>query len=359
LAACLPAQRDPRKVQHALRDLLRQRVFGLAYGYEDCHDAARLADDPMHKLAVARDMWEPYSNATLDHVPDPAGRIVFDRFHVMGYVGKAVDTVRKQEHRDLMAAGNETLKGSKYLWLYSRGNVPERRRDAFQRVRHKELKVGRAWAITESLRRLWYYVYPVSGRKFWKHWYFWATHSRLEPIRNAAETVRRHIDNILTYYQHPVTNAMSEGINSKIQKIKRMACGFRNIEYFKTAIDFHREGSICTHAEPGSAKNVSTTISWHVAVLRSLSQPSLTPCPSLLAEQGGQQVPLVCLGYLVYLVCVARRTRATGQPRHTRDHHHDAVISARPLTMNPLLGSFDTTNQSPFFYASLNYHSSI
>ena len=40
LAACLPAQRDPRKVQHALRDLLRQRVFGLACGYEDCHDAA-------------------------------------------------------------------------------------------------------------------------------------------------------------------------------------------------------------------------------------------------------------------------------------------------------------------------------
>ena len=143
LAACLPAQRDPRKVQHALRDLLRQRVFGLACGYEDCHDAARLADYPMHKLAVARDMWEPYSNATLDHVPDAAGKIVFDRFHVMGYVGNAVDTVRKQEHRDLMASGDETLKGRKYLWLYSRENVPERRRDAFQRVRHKELKVGR------------------------------------------------------------------------------------------------------------------------------------------------------------------------------------------------------------------------
>ena len=63
--------------------------------------------------AVAMDMWEPYINATLEHVPDAAGKIVFDRFHVMGYVGKAVDTVRKQEHRELMAAGDETLKGSK------------------------------------------------------------------------------------------------------------------------------------------------------------------------------------------------------------------------------------------------------
>lgn len=192
--------------------------------------------------AVAMDMWAPYIQATLARVPEAAGKIVFDRFHVMGYLGKAVDTVRKQEHRALMAAGDETLKGSKYLWLYSWENVPQQRRDEFDILRRKELKVGRAWAIKESLRRLWHYVYPASGWKFWKRWYFWATHSRLEPIRKAAETVRRHIDNILTYYQHPVTNAMSEGLNSKIQKIKSMACGFRNIENFKTAIYFRCGG---------------------------------------------------------------------------------------------------------------------
>ena len=192
--------------------------------------------------AVAMDMWAPYIQATRARVPEAAGKIVFDRFHVMGYLGKAVDTVRKQEHRALMASGDETLKGSKYLWLYSRENVPQQRRDEFAILRRKELKVGRAWAIKESLRHLWHYVYPGSGWKFWKRWYFWATHSRLGPIRKAAETVHRHIDNILTYYQHPVTNAMSEGLNSKIQKIKSMACGFRNLENFKTAIYFHCGG---------------------------------------------------------------------------------------------------------------------
>jgi transposase len=192
--------------------------------------------------AVAMDMWEPYIQATRAQVPEAAEKIVFDRFHVMGHIGKAVDTVRKQEHRDLMASGDETLKGSKYLWLYSRENVPERRRDEFAALMRQELKVGRAWAIKEALRCLWRYVYPASGWKFWKRWYFWATHSRLEPIRKAAETIRRHIDNIVTYYQHPVTNAMSEGLNSQIQKIKSMACGFRNSENFKTAIYFHCGG---------------------------------------------------------------------------------------------------------------------
>lgn len=192
--------------------------------------------------AVAMDMWKPYIQSTLAKVPDAAGKIVFDRFHVMGYIGKAVDAVRRQEHLELMKSGDETLKGSKHLWLYSRENLPDWRRNEFNALRRQELKVGRAWAIKEALRRLWRYTYPEAGRKFWKRWYFWATHSRLAPVRAAAETIRRHIDNILTYYQHPVTNAMSEGLNSKIQKIKSMACGFRNMENFKTAIYFHCGG---------------------------------------------------------------------------------------------------------------------
>ena len=225
---------DEGTVEHIAEDRKQESLEGYYAG---------LSPQQLDGLeAVARDMWEPYIQATRARVPEAAGKIVFDRFHIMGHVGKAGDTVRQQEHRELMAAGDETLKGSKYLWLYSWENGPERRRDAFAALRHKELKVGRAWAIKEALRRLWHYVYPASGWKFWKRWYFWATHSRLAPRRKAAETVRRHIHNIVTYYQHPVTNAMSEGLHSQMQKIKSRACGFRNTEHFKTAIYFHCGG---------------------------------------------------------------------------------------------------------------------
>jgi len=192
--------------------------------------------------AVAIDMGEPYIQATLTKVPDAAEQIVFDRFHIRGQVGKAVDTVCKQEHPDLRASGDETLTGSTYRWLYSRENLSAQRRDQFAALMRQALKVGRAGARKETLRRLWHYVYPASGWKFWKRWYFWATHSRREPIRKAAETIRRHVDNVLTYDQHPITNAMSEGLNSQIQKIKSMACGFRNTEHFKTALYFHCGG---------------------------------------------------------------------------------------------------------------------
>src|SRR5664279_2174252 len=45
--------------------------------------------------AVAMDMWEPYAASARAHLPDPDSKIVFDRYHLMGYLTKAVDTVRK------------------------------------------------------------------------------------------------------------------------------------------------------------------------------------------------------------------------------------------------------------------------
>jgi hypothetical protein len=66
MAACLVDRRDPDKIRHPVRDLLRQRIMGLACGYEDANDAARLADDPLHKLAVGRD---PVTGAALASQP--------------------------------------------------------------------------------------------------------------------------------------------------------------------------------------------------------------------------------------------------------------------------------------------------
>lgn len=66
LAACLVDRRDPDKIRHSVRDLLRQRIIGLACGYEDANDAARLVNDPLHKLAVGRD---PVTDAALASQP--------------------------------------------------------------------------------------------------------------------------------------------------------------------------------------------------------------------------------------------------------------------------------------------------
>ena len=194
--------------------------------------------------AVAMDMWDPYIRATREGLPHGSDRVVFDRFHIMREMTTAVDLVRKQEHRALRRAGDgaSVLSGSKYLWLYSAERLPAKHAARFAELQALNLRVGRAWAIKEALRTLWTFRQLAAARRFFQRWYHWARCSRLGPVRKAAATLKRHADGILRYCQHPITNGVTEGLNSKIMTIKRKACGFRNPQHFQTAIYFHCGG---------------------------------------------------------------------------------------------------------------------
>jgi transposase len=187
---------------------------------------------------VAMDMWEPYVRATLEHVPLAAEKIVFDRFHIMKHMNEAVDEVRREEHRELSRQDDDTLKGTKHLWLYAGENLPDKYQAAFARVRDRNLRTARAWAIKETLRDLWHYQAVSWARRFFRRWYGWAVHSQLEPVREVAAMLQRRLEQVLNYCKHEITNAVAEGLNSKIMAIKRRACGYRNKENFKTAIYF-------------------------------------------------------------------------------------------------------------------------
>jgi len=193
--------------------------------------------------AVAMDMWEPYISATRSGLPDGGEKIVFDRFHIMRDMTKAVDTVRKQEHRGFLRAGEDSpLTGTKYLWLFSDERRPDHHADSFATLQALNLKVGRAWAIKEALRTLWTFRQGAAVRRFFTRWYDWAIRSRLEPVKKSAAMLKRHLDGVLRYVKHPITNGVAEGLNSKIMSIKRKAGGFRNPQNFTTAIYFHCGG---------------------------------------------------------------------------------------------------------------------
>jgi len=192
--------------------------------------------------AISLDMWPPYINACRDKVPGAEHKMVFDRFHIMRHVVDAVDAVRKREHKALLAGGDATLSKSKYLWLYSAENVPAKSRERFKQLKGAQLKTARAWALKESLRELWNFTREGWAQRFWRRWYFWATHSKLPPMIEAAKMIARHLPNVLTYFTHRISNAVAEGLNSKIATIQKRACGYRNPERFKIAVYFHCGG---------------------------------------------------------------------------------------------------------------------
>ena len=190
--------------------------------------------------AVAMDMWEPYLEATREAAPQAL--IVHDKFHAARELNKAVDLVRRKEHRELKAQGEETLTKTRYLWLKNPKHFTERQRSHFAALQLDTLKVGRAWAIKEAFAPFWNYHYTGSARKFFDRWYFWATHSRLLPIIQAAKTLKRHLPGLLAYTKHRITNAVAEGTNGKIQLLKANARGYRNFAQYRISILFHCGG---------------------------------------------------------------------------------------------------------------------
>ena len=192
--------------------------------------------------SVCMDMWPAYIKATREALSDADSRIAFDRFHVAQYLGKAVDQVRKQEHRQLLGQGDDRMKGSKYQWLRNRRNMSRRQHLDFSVLRHSSLKTARAWAIKEFASQLWDYRSRIWAAKGWKRLLGWMARSRLKPMQQTGKTLRNHLWGILNAVILGVDNSHAESMNSRIKTVKVRARGFRNKQRFRNAIYFHLGG---------------------------------------------------------------------------------------------------------------------
>ena len=188
------------------------------------------------------DMWPAYIRATREALEDADSKIAFDRFHVAQYLGKAVDQVRRQEHRQLIRQGDERMKGSKYQWLRNRSNMTWHQQRSFSELRQSSLKTARAWAIKDLASRLWDYRSRTWAEKGWKRLINWMARSRLKPMQTTSKTLRKHLWGILNAVVRRVDNSHAESMNSRIKTLKSRARGFRNRERFRNAIYFHLGG---------------------------------------------------------------------------------------------------------------------
>jgi len=229
-----------------VHDLDRGRVLFVAEGRcEESMDGfwSGLAKEQIVAVkAVAMDMWDPYINSTLNHLPEAQGKIVFDKFHIAKHLSEAVDLVRRRENKQLRAAGDDRLTGTRYDWLRHPAKMEPADRKQFAALRDSNLKTARAWALKESMMAFFGYFYERPARKHFRWWHNWATRSRLRPMIEKARMIKRRFENIVTYLRHRITNAASESINSKIQWVKYTARGFRSKTNFITAIYFHCGG---------------------------------------------------------------------------------------------------------------------
>jgi transposase len=204
---------------------------------------SQLSDDQIASVeAVAMDMSAAYVKATKQSIPLAEEKIVHDRFHVMQHATKAVDKVRRGEHRQLKQNDDNRLAKTRYIWIKSQENLSEQQLAMLEDVFTLKLQTGKAWGYKEMLRDLWHHDDAASATSYFNAWYRSVIHTKLEPMKKVARMIKDRLQNVVSYCTHGITNAVAEGINSKIMSIKRRVGGYRNIENFKIAIFFYCGG---------------------------------------------------------------------------------------------------------------------
>ena len=158
----------------------------------------------------------------------PKAGLTFDKFHIIKVINEAVDKVRREEQKE-----HPELVKSRYVWLKNPENLTQKQSDKLQGLTLKRLnlKTSRAYQIKLNFQAL--FNQPLdTSEAFLKKWFFWATHSRLQPIIDAAYTIKRHWDGVLNWFQSRLNNGILEGLNSLIQAAKAKARGYRTNKNF-------------------------------------------------------------------------------------------------------------------------------
>lgn len=157
-------------------------------------------------------------------------RITFDKFHVVKILNAAVDDVRRQEQKQ-----RPELRKTRWVWLKNEVNQTDKEYEVYESLKNMNWKTIRATHIKMNFQEL--YAQPKqTAEEFLKKWYFWATHSRIPQIIEAAKTVKRHWDGVLRWFETKMTNGLLEGLNSLIQAAKARARGYRSTRNFITMI---------------------------------------------------------------------------------------------------------------------------
>lgn len=184
--------------------------------------------------AICCDMWAPYVDVVREMCPNAV--IVFDKFHIIRHLLKAVNDVRKAEARALRKKHPKLLAGTRYVWLKNPENLTPAQEQRLSYLEKLNLKTNRAYLLKDLFSLFWDYRTKKQAKEFLRWWFWKATHSRLEPMRRFAWMLRRHEDGILAWIRTPIDNGAVEAMNNNAKAISHRARGYRTEKTFTLAM---------------------------------------------------------------------------------------------------------------------------
>ena len=182
------------------------------------------------------DMWKPFRNAVNAHAPQ--AEIVFDKFHVLMHLSRALDEVRRSEYKRVNEKERKFIKGQRYTLLSNKENLTIEGKRSLKTLLKANRRLHKAYLLKESFEQMWDYSYPGAARTFFDNWKASLKWQRLKPFEEFTGLVERHWAGIVSYC-HPeakVSLGFMEGLNNKIRVIQRRAYGIKDQEYLRLKV---------------------------------------------------------------------------------------------------------------------------
>lgn len=218
-------------------DLEQRRTIHVCEGkdaatIEDFTEALESKGGGKEKIEiVSMDMSPAFISGVTEHLPN--AQLVFDKFHLIQSLNKALDDVRIAERK-----GNDLLKGHKYTVLKKYSNLSMEKKNELDHVLMMYPKLGDAYRLRELFVDVFAIPDPEEAKGYLWFWCDMAMDAKIEPYKKLVSMIKSHWSGITAYFDKRVTNGVLEGINSKIQLAKRRARGYRKVENFINMIYF-------------------------------------------------------------------------------------------------------------------------
>jgi len=226
-----------RRLYHtAICNLVKGEVMEVVegQGQQKVEEYLDSLPEPEKVRGIAMDMHEPFRQAV--QMCLPLAKVVVDKFHLIRHINGALDKVRSKLQGGNRRGKRGDLFRSRYTLLKAAERLADWEKERLNQLFYRYPELRRAWTFKESFR----------------DWYRGTDRSRAEErlaslektisndylpeFKELLHTLDNWREEILNYFDYPITNGFVEGKNNRIKTIKRMAYGYRNMDNFRLRI---------------------------------------------------------------------------------------------------------------------------
>ncbi len=176
-------------------------------------------------------MWPAFLAVAGEQLPNAVA--VHDKFHLVAYLNRAIDAVRRREVKL-----HEGLPHSRYALLKNPANLTEKQRLKFAQIAGANLEVGRAWQARQNFTGAFENVTLQESEAIYQQWHEGVVESGIKEVIKVAQMFASHLPGVLEAMTSGWSNARAERLNGKIQLLKTVARGYRQFQNFRSAILF-------------------------------------------------------------------------------------------------------------------------